>query len=81
MRPEWWAAVPVGMLGWWGLFQLSLAMDFPLWLESVLAGVFASMTTLLVRHVLVIEGAPWVRLAAREKPWPQGPTVLGIKLG
>jgi len=65
----WWAAVPIGMLAWWALISLSDAMAGSFWAGMLLGMGFAWLAAFLVRAGLVIEGAPWVRLSARETAW------------
>ncbi len=77
----WWAMLPVGALAWWGLLQISLATELPFWLETFGAAVTVWLVTVLVRQGLVIEGAPWVSLTARDAPWDAGRSVFGIRLG
>jgi len=65
----WWAALPIGMLAWWMMVSLGGALEAPFWVGVLLGMVFAWMAAFLVRAGLVIEGAPWVSLSAREKAW------------
>lgn len=81
MQPEWWAVLPVAALAWWGLLQISLATELPFWVETFVAGFTVWLVTVLVQRGLVIEGAPWVKLTARETPWKPGRSVLGFRLG
>ncbi|MGY6553338.1 MAG: hypothetical protein ACXIUM_02330 [Wenzhouxiangella sp.] len=69
VRVAWWVTVPLGLLVWWGLFRVGVAIEMPVWLESLMAGLLASLAALIIRYGLVIERAPWVRLSARETPW------------
>lgn len=80
ISPAWWAVLPVGALAWWALVQLSMGTTLPFWLETFLAGFTVWLVTVLVRRGLLIEGAPWVRLTAKDSPWKPARSVLGIRL-
>lgn len=71
VRPVWWAAAPVSLLAYWALFSLADAIGGPFWLGPLLGGLSAVPVTALIRYGLVIEDAPWVRLAVNDKAWPR----------
>jgi hypothetical protein len=64
----WWALLPptigLGLV----LFQLGNLLGLSYWAAWALT-VLGSWLATLVQFGLMIEGAPWVRLTARDKPW------------
>lgn len=64
----WWAVLPVGTGLAVALAHLGNLLGLAYWAAFVLTVLLTWLAT-LVQFGLVIEGAPWVRLTARDKPW------------
>lgn len=76
----WWAAVPLGAVFAGVLFYFAERVEGPFWLGIALGAAMTWILTWLIQSGLLIEGAPWVTMSARDKPWPSRRSWFGIRL-